>query len=422
MSKKATLLLILLIASCLILVKINFSSAENGDTWTAKASMNVGRSQLGVVAVNGKIYAIGGSTAEGFIPNTYGNHYKTQGWITNANEEYNPETDKWTTKTSMPTARYGFAVAVCQGKIFCMGGITDYYVGYYTNYTTKNEVYDPATGKWETKTPIPDTELGQANVVNDKIYFVGGGKDENITQVYAPRSDSWETKTPMPERVQCQVSTVLEDKIYVIGFSESIGFENVYSKNYVYNPATDSWSNCTGIPADTFNGKGVPWRGNWWSIGTGATTGEMASKRIYVLFMQYVNSGPLPNLVYNPIADNWTVGADEPVNRQNFAVAVLNDKLYVIGGEALDYPYPDDNYFTVTALGVVEEYTPLGYGTPDAAPEPTATESPTNASTDASTVNQTPQQPTVTIIAAASVAAIAVIGIGLFWHSRKRRN
>lgn len=408
----------LLVLSCLILVEPNFSSAQNGDTWTTKASMNTARSQLGVAAVNGKIYAIGGCTAEGFIPNTAGNHFKAEGWITNKNEEYDPAVDKWTTKTAMPTARYNFAIAACQGKIYCIGGVTDWYVGSYTNYTTANEVYDPTTNKWETKTTAPQEEIGQANVIEDKIYLVGAGANETLTQAYDPATDTWTNKTPLPEKVPFQVSTVIDDKIYVIGFCVTIGFENVYSKNYVYNPASDNWSNCTGIPNDAFSGKGVPWRGNWWSIGAGATTGELASKRIYVLFMQYVNSDPLPTMVYNPFSENWTMAAEEPVNRQNFAVTVLNDKVYVIGGETLTYPYPDDNFFTVEASSANMEYTPFGYGTPE--PEPESEPTPTSTTIGTPTENAVPENP-LTIIAAASAVSVALTGIGLFYHSKKKR-
>jgi hypothetical protein len=54
------------------------------------------------------------------------------------NEEYNPTTDTWTTKASMPTPRIDFAITVYQGKIYCIGGTTDYY-----SYSNLNEVYDP---------------------------------------------------------------------------------------------------------------------------------------------------------------------------------------------------------------------------------------------------------------------------------------
>jgi len=57
-------------------------------------------------AVNGKIYAIGG----------LGGSYLS------TNEEYDPSTDSWTTKASMPTARFYLAAAAVNGKIYAIGG------------------------------------------------------------------------------------------------------------------------------------------------------------------------------------------------------------------------------------------------------------------------------------------------------------
>ena len=60
------------------------------------------------VASNGKIYAIGGGMAE----------------LSHTVEEYDPRRILWTTKASMPTARYGLGVvAASNGKIYAIGGL-----------------------------------------------------------------------------------------------------------------------------------------------------------------------------------------------------------------------------------------------------------------------------------------------------------
>lgn len=88
------------------------------------------------------------------------------------NEEYDPATDMWSFKKPMPTPREYFGIAVYQNKIYCMGGVSS--IGYYSNgsITGVNEVYDPATDTWETKASIPTPRRGlKANVVNGKIYL-----------------------------------------------------------------------------------------------------------------------------------------------------------------------------------------------------------------------------------------------------------
>ena len=56
------------------------------------------------------------------------------------------------------------------------------------------------------------------------------------------------------------------------------------------------------------------------------TTGLMAPKQIYVFGEKNV-------LSYNPDNDSWIPGADIPTGRGNSGVAVVNDLIYVIGGE-----------------------------------------------------------------------------------------
>jgi hypothetical protein len=75
LSKNVVLLLVLvfLTASCLVVASSAFSSADVAeDSWASKAPMHQARGSLGVAVVNGKIYAIGGSTLEGLPPYTGG--------------------------------------------------------------------------------------------------------------------------------------------------------------------------------------------------------------------------------------------------------------------------------------------------------------------------------------------------------------
>ncbi|MDR0318626.1 MAG: hypothetical protein LBI09_01160, partial [Nitrososphaerota archaeon] len=118
------------------------------DSWNTMAPMSQARYDLGVVAVDGKIYAIGGATSV----NTYDGHI---GGFVGTNECYDPKTDIWVTLEPMPTARHNFAIAECQNKIYCIGGyIVD--ESKWIIYDTV-EMYDPATNSWSTKAALPFT-------------------------------------------------------------------------------------------------------------------------------------------------------------------------------------------------------------------------------------------------------------------------
>jgi len=350
---------------CSVLVSLlNIAAVRAAeDYWVTKESMQQARSDLGVVAVNGKIYAIGGNTENGYIPNSRENDYKALGWIVAANEEYDPSTDTWTFKKPMPTPRCNFGVAVYQNKIYCIGGIVNRFSGQ-ISYTAVNEVYDSATDTWETKTPMPNATSAQANLVDGKIYLIGGGSNGTLNQAYDPVTDTWTIKEPMPVAIGIDnpppntlstlISTVVDDKIYVMSFK--FLWDKWTTKIGIYNPRNDSWSIRESSPSS------FPEEGNWWSQAAGATTGVMAAEQIYVFFGRYPSYSTLvPNLAYEPSTDPWTVAAAVPTYRQNFGVTVLNDTLYVIGGRSYEYPFSSDNYFYVTEEAVNEQYTPIGY-------------------------------------------------------------
>ena len=85
----AMLVLVFLATSC-VAVKPALSSADVAeDTWVQKAPMHEARVGLGVVEMDGKIYAIGGAISNAFASDLVG-----------TNEEYDPATDTWTYKTA----------------------------------------------------------------------------------------------------------------------------------------------------------------------------------------------------------------------------------------------------------------------------------------------------------------------------------
>jgi N-acetylneuraminic acid mutarotase len=347
--------------SCLFIAKPSFGASVTENSWVSKAPMPTARGYLGVAEVNGKIYAIGGSGPIG------------------ANEEYDPETDTWTTKAPMPIPEQSFAIAAYQNKIYCIGGIP-------TGSTGVSQVYDPATDSWETKAPMPTGRYGlQANVVDGKIYLIGGVNPNlgynkgvqplNVTEVYDPSSNTWSTKAPMPN-TNGYVSAVINNKIYIIGSG----------LNQIYNPKTNTWSEGAPTPVNISAGGA-----NGVAAAAAATTGVMAPKEIYVYDGSYLQ-------VYNPQNNSWTLGADPPVNRQYLAIAVVNDMLYFIGGFT-DHLDNIPGYFGDYSTN--EQYTPFGYGT--IPPE-------------------SQQEPFPTAFAAASGAAIILVGAGTILYLKKYRH
>lgn len=129
--------------------------------WVAKKSMITARSHMGYVNFNGLIYAIGGQK---------GNDEALT--AQSAVEIYNPATDTWTAKTSMPKAinHISSSTFVMGGRILTLGGQTSHGSPIADAYA-----YDPAADKWTTLSPLPTARFsGVAGVINGAIYFTGG--------------------------------------------------------------------------------------------------------------------------------------------------------------------------------------------------------------------------------------------------------
>jgi len=336
--KTASTIILVLFLSFSVPSFLVFPANATEDSWTTMEPMPTARSGFGVAVVDRKVYAIGGYN----------------GTYLSTNEMYDPLTDTWTKKTSMPTARKDFAVAVYQNKIYVFGGTTAPSDSETSGYTGLIEVYNPSTDSWETKTSMPTPRAGLcASVMNNKIYLIGGKEYVNqspqfynsvgVNEVYDPETDTWTTKTHMPHAIHDYASAVVENKTYVIGGVHQFAgpfYHNLEIANRIYDAETDTWTSEKAISTTVADGA------------AGTTTGVLAPKRIYVIggWNDWEIHGTNLTQIYDPETDEWTYVTPMPTPRYGMCVAVVNDELYAIGG------YDGD-----TRLAVNEKYTPLGY-------------------------------------------------------------
>jgi hypothetical protein len=357
MSKALALALVLvfLTASCIIVVLPVSGATTAENTWTTKAPMHQARCGLGVIAVEGKVYAIGGTiSTDSFIENVMG-----------ATEQYDPTTDVWVYKTSMPTPRAFFAIASYQNKIYCIGGavgmkLLDERSGFYSIIdSNKVEVYDTIKDTWATKASMPTSTAMDisAQEINGKIYVTGN----TYILVYDPINDSWidTGSTPMP-----RYSAVIDNKIIATNVHDVLlpPTSPYYGGSYpaqqviIYDPEKNNLTQ----GKDGQIGVG--------GTAVGATIGVKAPERVYILG---VTSQKVPhvsvNQAYDPITNTWTDATAMPTLRIDFGVAVVNDTLYAIGGLLISYTYDSTGKYIqssqTTPTIINEQYIPLGYGT-----------------------------------------------------------
>lgn len=189
------------------------------DEWMSKADMPTARDILSASVVNGKIYVIGGSTA--FL----------QIAAMSTVEEYDPATDTWTKKSDMPTARQSMSTCTIDSKIYVIGGIPKGNVN--GTPTSMVEIYDPETDTWTTGADMPTARWGMATgVINGKIYTIGGSISGNIRQVpnveeYDPVTDTWTRKNDMPTARYMFSASVVGDSIYAVGGLHTVAVPNL---------------------------------------------------------------------------------------------------------------------------------------------------------------------------------------------------
>ena len=192
--------------------------------WKFRTDMQIGRSNLASSAVNGKIYAIGGSVQ--------------MLWTRKHVEEFDPATDTWEKKTDMLEPRSNFSSNVVDGKIFVFGGVP--------------EAYDPIADSWEKKVPVPKQRWGYAtSVVDGKIYAIGGNKRWNpdryvrTVEVYDPATDTWEKRADMPTARCCLSVNTVNGIIYAISGGDESGILKTVE---AYDPTTDTWEQLADMP------------------------------------------------------------------------------------------------------------------------------------------------------------------------------
>jgi Kelch motif len=172
------------------------------NTWSVKSTMPTPRWKLTSSATNGKIYTIGGGAT--------GNQCVPTGTV----EEYTPSSNTWASKNAMPTARWGAASVAVNGQIYVLGGSRQC-PQIIVSPSSALEVYDPVTNIWVSKTSMPTARWDlAAAAVNGKIYAIGGWDPQSAivlknVEEYDLTTDTWTTKAAMPTARTGLVATAI---------------------------------------------------------------------------------------------------------------------------------------------------------------------------------------------------------------------
>lgn len=113
--------------------------------------------------------------------------------------------DGWVPKQSMNKQRQGHSMTALNGKIYVVGGYTNFSENMDSRDCIDNEVFDMETGQWSKLAPTPENFrhlFRHVAFYEHKIYALGGNNSYTMLYVYDIDSDTWEEKEPIGPNVQ----------------------------------------------------------------------------------------------------------------------------------------------------------------------------------------------------------------------------
>ncbi|MCF8371933.1 MAG: hypothetical protein K9H64_09940 [Bacteroidales bacterium] len=149
------------------------------NSWTPISSTTA-RSDAKVIVHNEKLYYVGGKIGTLWAPNV---------------QEYNPQTNTWTTKAAMPFPTKEFEIKLINDKIYCIGGNGTVNVGGDLDYTQE---YNIITDTWSVKTPLPVPDENMFSFVHGQyIYVQGSATQGRYNYKYDTTNDTYFTMIPL---------------------------------------------------------------------------------------------------------------------------------------------------------------------------------------------------------------------------------
>ena len=314
----------LLVASCLI-------PAVYAQKWSTLAPFPEPSEEIWGASAGGRLYVFGG-LAPGWKP-------KSMVY------EYNPDNDSWTKKKNMPLASHHVAAAELNGKIYMFGGFKYPDAGKPGWQPIDNTwEYDPATDSWKALAPMP-TKRGSPNAVvhGGKIYVIGGaslhpGSKEpfvhparphrslSTNEVYDPSTNTWETRSSMPTARNHAAAGMANNKIYVIGGRIGATFITGGGRGVdlveEYDPATDQWGRLMA-PMPTAR-SAVAWATHGGRIYVAG--GEAQDSRMLTAFRAVE--------AFDAVKNEWTVLPSMRFPRHGLAGAFVGNRLHLVSGDA----------------------------------------------------------------------------------------
>jgi hypothetical protein len=305
------------------LVGINPDGCEvrnegDGSDWREEAAMPSLRDGPAPATIGTSVYLLGGiaSFSEDF----------DRARSVATFERFDVRTGRWTELPPLPRPLNHVGLAAVGRTLYALGGNTDRLRA--GQASAESWRFDTSVGRWEPIAAMPTARGGAGTaVVGDRIYVIGGKSGPtslSANESYDTGTGEWSRHADMPTRRDHLGVAAAGGRLYAVGGRKED--EESLRTLEVYDPATDGWSEGAALPEPKAGFAFLPGPG-----GLIAAGGEDLSR--WTLY------GGVYRL---RVADGrWETLPAMAEPRHGFGAAVVEDRLYVMGGSRCSGFLPD---------------------------------------------------------------------------------
>ncbi len=281
-------------------------------TWQALAPLSGGpRGEVGVAALNGLVFVVGGLGAG-----------------SRRVEAYDPVAGTWQAHTALPIPIDHGNVAAANGKLYLLGGFS---MGGATTGATWE--YDPVSrAPWVMKQAMPSgTERGASATatIGAKIYIAGGQQGLGSTgqrwfSAYDAAGNTWQPLPDLPAPGRNHLAGVAVGGIfYAVGGRITGVTGGLQNRLDAFDPVAMTWTPKAPMPTP---------RGG---LAAGVVNGIIIAAGGEGADMAMYPTGVFPHVeAYDPGANSWRRLANMATPRHGMGAAGIDGKLYVPAGGA----------------------------------------------------------------------------------------
>ncbi|WP_052351753.1 Kelch repeat-containing protein [Deinococcus pimensis] len=269
-------------------------------------------------AVGGRLYVFGG----------FDRYVNLLPKVTTRVSAFDPATGEWQARAPLPEGLTHAGVAVDGSTVYLAGGFVGDHPGPATSHV---RAYDTTTDRWSSRPDLPGARGGGALVrLGRDLHFFGGTQrsgdtylkdfgDHWVLNLDAP-AQGWQSRAPLPNPRNHMAGVVIGGEILAVG-GQHLGDEVSGNQSSVerYDPATDTWETRADLPLPLSHTSSSTfvWRDQVLVVG-GVTNGQRKSATVWS---------------YDPLSNRWTALSSLPAARQSPVADAVNGRVVVSGGE-----------------------------------------------------------------------------------------